>query len=104
MLTPFEKNLEVWRQLWRVLERSDIVVQASASMAGYVGRHSLHDQFQAPSPHKPVPAFSGVLHLVDPDWTAAYHSSGDMTYCVKSHSSSSWCDFHGLVCMLTAAL
>lgn len=27
MLTPFEKNLEVWRQLWRVLERSHIVVQ-----------------------------------------------------------------------------
>lgn len=27
VLTPFEKNLEVWRQLWRVLERSDIVVQ-----------------------------------------------------------------------------
>lgn len=26
-LTPFEKNLEVWRQLWRVMERSDIVVQ-----------------------------------------------------------------------------
>lgn len=27
MLTPFEKNLEVWRQLWRVVERSDLVVQ-----------------------------------------------------------------------------
>ena len=27
MLTPFEKNLQVWRQLWRVLERSDLVVQ-----------------------------------------------------------------------------
>lgn len=27
VLTPFEKNLEVWRQLWRVLERSDAVVQ-----------------------------------------------------------------------------
>ncbi|ODN00695.1 Large subunit GTPase 1 [Orchesella cincta] len=26
-ITPFERNLEVWRQLWRVLERSDIVVQ-----------------------------------------------------------------------------
>ena len=26
-LTPFEKNLEVWRQLWRVCERSDLVVQ-----------------------------------------------------------------------------
>ncbi|KAI5124166.1 hypothetical protein M0805_000974 [Coniferiporia weirii] len=27
MLTPFERNLEVWRQLWRVLERSHLVVQ-----------------------------------------------------------------------------
>ncbi|KAK0425776.1 hypothetical protein QR680_009379 [Steinernema hermaphroditum] len=26
-LTPFERNLELWRQLWRVVERSDIVVQ-----------------------------------------------------------------------------
>jgi ribosome biogenesis GTPase A len=26
-LTPFEKNLEMWRQLWRVVERSDVVVQ-----------------------------------------------------------------------------
>uniref|UniRef100_UPI00358EF54F large subunit GTPase 1 homolog n=1 Tax=Myxine glutinosa TaxID=7769 RepID=UPI00358EF54F len=26
-LTPFEKNLDFWRQLWRVIERSDIVVQ-----------------------------------------------------------------------------
>ena len=26
-VTPFEKNLEVWRQLWRVVERSDFLVQ-----------------------------------------------------------------------------
>lgn len=26
-LTPFEKNLEVWRQLWRVVERSEVLVQ-----------------------------------------------------------------------------
>jgi large subunit GTPase 1 len=26
-LTPFEKNLDVWRQLWRVLERSELVCQ-----------------------------------------------------------------------------
>eukprot|EP00117_Sycon_ciliatum_P027932 scpid47885/ scgid0663/ Large subunit GTPase 1 homolog len=26
-LTPFERNLEFWRQLWRVVERSDVVVQ-----------------------------------------------------------------------------
>lgn len=27
VLTPFEKNLEFWRQLWRVVERSDILIQ-----------------------------------------------------------------------------
>lgn len=26
-ITPFEKNLEVWRQLWRVIERSDLLLQ-----------------------------------------------------------------------------
>jgi large subunit GTPase 1 len=26
-LTPFERNIEVWRQLWRVVERCDVVVQ-----------------------------------------------------------------------------
>jgi len=26
-ITPFERNIEVWRQLWRVLERSDVIVQ-----------------------------------------------------------------------------
>ena len=25
--TPFEKNLNMWRQLWRVIERSDVLVQ-----------------------------------------------------------------------------
>ncbi|KAH9948163.1 P-loop containing nucleoside triphosphate hydrolase protein [Amylocystis lapponica] len=27
LLTPFERNIEVWRQLWRVLERSHLIVQ-----------------------------------------------------------------------------
>ena len=26
-VTPFEKNIEVWRQLWRVVERSDFLIQ-----------------------------------------------------------------------------
>jgi large subunit GTPase 1 len=26
-MTPFERNLELWRQLWRVIERSHVVVQ-----------------------------------------------------------------------------
>lgn len=27
LLTPFERNIQVWRQLWRVLERSQLIVQ-----------------------------------------------------------------------------
>lgn len=27
LLTPYERNLEVWRQLWRVVERCDLIVQ-----------------------------------------------------------------------------
>ncbi|KAF9508263.1 hypothetical protein BS47DRAFT_1373693 [Hydnum rufescens UP504] len=27
LFTPFERNIEVWRQLWRVLERSHLIVQ-----------------------------------------------------------------------------
>ena len=26
-VTPYEKNIEVWRQLWRVVERSDVLLQ-----------------------------------------------------------------------------
>jgi len=26
-ITPFEKNIEVWRQLWRVIEKSDFLIQ-----------------------------------------------------------------------------
>lgn len=28
-VTPFEKNIEVWRQLWRVVEMSDLIVQVA---------------------------------------------------------------------------
>lgn len=27
LMTPYEKNIEFWRQLWRVIEKSDVVVQ-----------------------------------------------------------------------------
>ncbi|XP_011870901.1 PREDICTED: large subunit GTPase 1 homolog [Vollenhovia emeryi] len=27
ILTPYERNLQFWRQLWRVVERSDVIVQ-----------------------------------------------------------------------------
>jgi ribosome biogenesis GTPase A len=35
VLTPFEKNLEVWRQLWRVVERSNVIVQVMLALPSY---------------------------------------------------------------------
>jgi large subunit GTPase 1 len=26
-ITPFEKNIEMWKQLWRVIEKSDLLLQ-----------------------------------------------------------------------------
>ena len=26
-ITPFEKNIEIWKQLWRVIEKSDLLLQ-----------------------------------------------------------------------------
>jgi large subunit GTPase 1 len=50
VMTPFEKNVEVWRQLWRVVEKSDIILQIvdarnplafrSAGLERYVARHN----------------------------------------------------------------
>uniref|UniRef100_A0A0D3D4H2 Uncharacterized protein n=1 Tax=Brassica oleracea var. oleracea TaxID=109376 RepID=A0A0D3D4H2_BRAOL len=34
VLTPFEKNLDIWRQFWRVLERSDLTGTAK-TVTGY---------------------------------------------------------------------
>ncbi|BAS95520.1 Os05g0580800 [Oryza sativa Japonica Group] len=34
VLTPFEKNVDIWRQLWRVLERSDLVANGMMERRG----------------------------------------------------------------------
>jgi large subunit GTPase 1 len=26
-ITPYEKNIEVWKQLWRVVDRADMIIQ-----------------------------------------------------------------------------
>jgi hypothetical protein len=36
VLTPFEKNLDIWRQLWRVLERCDLVFTPACSFLSLV--------------------------------------------------------------------
>ena len=27
IMTPFERNIDFWRQLWRVVEKADVLVQ-----------------------------------------------------------------------------
>ena len=46
-ITPFEKNVDIWRQLWRVIEKSDLLLQIvdarnpyffySADLEKYIG-------------------------------------------------------------------
>jgi hypothetical protein len=34
-LPPFEKNLDFWRQLWKIIELSDVVVQVKRFIPNY---------------------------------------------------------------------
>ena len=54
-ITPFEKNIEVWKQLWRVIEKSDILLQIvdarnpyffySADLEKYIKEHEGKKEF-----------------------------------------------------------
>ena len=53
LMTPFERNLEVWRQLWRVIERCDIVVQIVDARSPLLFRSDdLEDYVTTVSPKK----------------------------------------------------
>lgn len=53
LMTPFERNIEVWRQLWRVIERSDIVVQIVDARNPLLFRsEDLEDYVKAVNPKK----------------------------------------------------
>ena len=53
MLTPFEKNLEFWRQLWRVVEKSDVVVQVVDARNPMLFRsHALEQYVKKTGDHK----------------------------------------------------
>ncbi|XP_068137256.1 large subunit GTPase 1 homolog [Hyperolius riggenbachi] len=53
ILTPFERNLDFWRQLWRVIERSDVVVQIVDARNPLLFRcQDLEKYVKELSPHK----------------------------------------------------
>jgi hypothetical protein len=48
VLTPFEKNIDIWRQLWRVVERSDLVRTAlECIMYSILSEHILSCKYTA---------------------------------------------------------
>lgn len=51
VMTPYEKNLEVWRQLWRVVERSDIVLELVDARNPLVYRSYDFESYVAHTPH-----------------------------------------------------
>eukprot|EP01006_Ploeotia_vitrea_P011684 TRINITY_DN31069_c0_g1_i1.p1 TRINITY_DN31069_c0_g1~~TRINITY_DN31069_c0_g1_i1.p1 ORF type:complete len:645 (-),score=108.23 TRINITY_DN31069_c0_g1_i1:67-2001(-) len=71
VLTPFEKNLNVWRQLWRVVEKSELVCIILDARNPLVFRsHDLeqyilqHHEYEARSRGKTKPALPKKLLLV----------------------------------------
>lgn len=53
LMTPYEKNLEFWRQMWRVVERSDVVVQIVDARNPLLFRsEDLERYVKEVSPHK----------------------------------------------------
>jgi large subunit GTPase 1 len=61
--TPFEKNIEVWRQLWRVMERSDMAVQVVDSRNPLL--YFTEDLLKYASEHSPAVPMMLVLNKAD---------------------------------------
>jgi ribosome biogenesis GTPase A len=64
-VTPYEKNLEVWRQLWRVVERADVLIQVvdARQPLFYYSQH-LHDYARTHYRHPSRPAAKSVERLM----------------------------------------
>jgi len=64
-ITPYEKNLEVWRQLWRVVERSDVLVQVvDARQPLFFYSEDLHDYAKSHFRHSSYPAARHVERVM----------------------------------------
>lgn len=83
VLTPFEKNLEVWRQLWRVLERSHIVVQVCDPSSDYLMRNPR----EPPDRLKKSARIKLRWQNIPPDtvWNCLFHTPGHMHICSTQH-------------------
>ncbi|KAK4705280.1 large subunit GTPase 1, partial [Phenoliferia sp. Uapishka_3] len=93
LLTPFERNLEVWRQLWRTLERSDLIVQIvdarnpltfrSEDLEKYVLELNAYDSSTQDDPDKPRPIKKNLLLINKSDLLTLKQRQGWADYFEK---------------------
>ncbi|CAI9542965.1 unnamed protein product [Staurois parvus] len=81
ILTPFERNLDFWRQLWRVIERSDVVVQIVDARNPLLFRcQDLEHYVKELSPHKENIILINKADLLTPEqrqaWATYFEKEG----------------------------
>ncbi|EPY53256.1 GTP binding protein [Schizosaccharomyces cryophilus OY26] len=84
VVTPFERNLQIWRQLWRVIERSDVVVQiVDARHPLFFRSANLEHYVQGVDPKKKnflLVNKADMLTTEQRKWWAAYFNQHNISY------------------------
>jgi len=74
VMTPYEKNVDFWRQLWRVVERSDVVVQIIDARAPLFYRSPDLEAYVASFPRKKAMLVLNKADFLTPEQRAAWSS------------------------------
>ncbi|PIC54906.1 hypothetical protein B9Z55_000004 [Caenorhabditis nigoni] len=73
VLTPFERNPDMWRELWRVVEKSDIIVQIVDARNPLLFRSKdLDDYVKEVDPAKQILLLVNKADLLKPDQLASW--------------------------------
>ncbi|UMM10719.1 hypothetical protein L5515_000364 [Caenorhabditis briggsae] len=73
VLTPFERNPDMWRELWRVIEKSDIIVQIVDARNPLLFRSKdLDDYVKEVDPAKQILLLVNKADLLKPDQLASW--------------------------------
>lgn len=85
-LSPFEHNLEVWRQLWRCLERSDVVVIVADIRNPLLHvPAALYEQCAARTPVLKIVIVLSKVDLVSADHVERWEAEVCATHRASSH-------------------
>lgn len=73
VLTPFERNPDMWRELWRVVEKSDIIVQIVDARNPLLFRSKdLDDYVKEVDPAKQILLLVNKADLLKPEQQASW--------------------------------